>query len=212
LIHFEGTAVMRQNWSRFALLMLLAPVGVLAQSSTDVPPNVEEVTPVTAVQTPAPSQTALAGPKAEQIKRGRYLVELIGCGACHTDGAIVGEPNRARLLAGSDIGIAYTSPLQDEHPGVAYAANLTPDTKTGLGNWTDEQIAAAIRTGVTQHGRGRLMVMSWPLYAHMSDDDVYSIVAYLRSIPAVEHRVPAGVAPGTKAPAPYVHFGVYRSK
>ena len=53
--------------------------------------------------------------------------------------------------------------------------------------------------------------MSWPLYQGMSDADVNSIVAYLRSIPAVEHQVPNAVAPGTKAPSTYVHFGLYRS-
>ena len=196
--------------SYIALLMLIVPLSVFAQGSKGIPSNLEEVKPVTAVDTPVPSDASLKGPNAEQVKRGRYLVELIGCGACHTDGAIVGEPNSARLLAGSDVGIAYTSPLRDEHPGVVYAPNLTPDPKTGLSSWTDEQVAAAIRTGVSRHGT--LTVMSWPLYARMSDQDVYSIVAYLRSIPAVEHRVPAKVPPGTKAPAPYVHFSVYRSK
>ena len=42
------------------------------------------------LQTPQPRPDALAGTNAAQIKHGRYLVELIGCGACHTDGAIVG--------------------------------------------------------------------------------------------------------------------------
>ena len=116
---------------------------------------------MTVLQTPQPRPDALAGTNAAQIKHGRYLVVLIGCGACHTDGAIVGEPNQ-----------------------------------TGLGNWTDAQIVDAIRSGTRQHGSGRLIVMSWPLY---------------QSIPPVKHQVPAAVTPGTKAPSQYVRFGLYRS-
>jgi mono/diheme cytochrome c family protein len=203
----------RDHWMRLIALMPLACCALgRVQASEGIPAHLEEVTPVTVVGTPEPSATSLAGPEAARVERGRYLVELIGCGACHTDGAIVGEPDPKRLLAGSGIGIAYTSPLRDKHPGVVYASNLTPDPATGLGKWSDEQIAAAIRSGVRQHGAGKLTVMSWPLYQRMSEEDVGSIVAYLRSIPAVEHEVPAGVEPGTKAPAPYVHFSVYRSR
>jgi mono/diheme cytochrome c family protein len=195
-----------------ALLLLFAGIDVACTPAhRRIPEGLQEVAAVTVLQTPQPRPDALAGPNAAQIAHGRYLVELIGCGLCHTDGAIVGEPNAGRLLAGSAVGIAYTSPLRDKYPGVVYAPNLTPEPGTGLGTWTDEQIAAAMRSGARQHGSGRLIVMSWPLYRGMSDADVNSIVAYLRSIPPVEHAVPTAVAPGTKAPAPYVHFGVYRS-
>ena len=195
-----------------ALPLLLAGIGVAcAPARPVIPEGLQEVAPVTVVQTPEPRPDALGGAEVAQLEHGRYLVELIGCGACHTDGAIVGEPNADRLLAGSAIGIAYTSPLRDRYPGVVYAPNLTPDSKTGLGAWTDVQVGAAIRSGASRHGSGKLTVMSWPLYRRMSDADVNSIIAYLRSIPPVEHQVPAAVPPGTKAPAPYVHFSVYRS-
>jgi mono/diheme cytochrome c family protein len=203
---------MHQRTSSIRLLLPLAGIAVACTPTPNrtIPEGLQEVGAVTVLQTPQPRPDALAGPDAAQIAHGRYLVELIGCGACHTDGAIVGEPNAARLLAGSTVGIAYTSPLRDKYPGVVYPANLTPEPATGLGGWTDEQIAAAIRSGTRQHGSGKLIAMSWPLYQGMSDADVNSIVAYLRSIPPVEHKVPAAVTPGTKASAPYVHFGVYR--
>ncbi|HTY93819.1 MAG TPA: c-type cytochrome [Steroidobacteraceae bacterium] len=161
--------------------------------------------------TPAPDPAMLAHLDAARVNHGRYLVEIAGCGGCHTDGALVGEPNQARLLAGSHLGIAYTNPFRDTFPGVAYPANLTPDPKTGLGNRTDAQIAAAIRSGAGASGGWHLIAMSWPLYQNMTDDDVNAIVQYLRSIPAIEHQVPARVAPGTRASASYVYFGVYRS-
>jgi mono/diheme cytochrome c family protein len=164
-----------------------------------------------ALETPAPDPEALSHLDAARVNRGRYLVEIAGCAACHTDGALIGEPSGAMLLAGSHLGLAYTNPLRGTYPGVAYPSNLTPDPRTGLGSWSDAQIAAAIRSGDLGSSTGHLIVMSWPLYQHMSDDDVNAIVMYLRSIPAIEHQVPKRVAPGTRATTSYVYFGVHRS-
>jgi len=163
------------------------------------------------LETPAPDPSQLAHLDGAAVNRGRYLVEIAGCGGCHTDGALVGEPNAARLLAGSQLGIAYTNPLRGTYPGVAYPANLTPDPRTGLGSRSDAQVAAAIRSGSAGSDAGHLVVMSWPRYQHLSDDDVNAIVMYLRSIPPIAHEVPIRVAPGTRATTPYLYFGVYRS-
>ena len=165
----------------------------------------------TGLETPSPDPTRLSYFDVARVNRGRYLVEITGCAACHTDGAIIGEPDTRRPLAGSGIGMAYTNPASEAFPGVAYPSNLTPDPATGLGNWSDAQIAAAIRSGVSPSGSRDLVVMSSPLYRHMSDEDVSAIVAYLRSIPSIEHPVPKRVAPGTRASTPYLYFGVYRS-
>jgi hypothetical protein len=171
----------------------------------------EEVYSKSALDTPDPDASRIAQLNPTLVARGRYLVEITGCAACHTDGAIIGEPDRTRMLAGSHLGIAYTDPFRDGYPGVAYPSNLTPDPRTGLGNWTDEQIGAAIRQGESSAGPGHLMVMSWPLYQRLTDDDMEAIILYLRSIPAVEHQVPKLVRPGTRAPTPFIYFGVFRS-
>jgi len=193
------------RWT-WALLVLLA--GCATQ---DPLAGYEELTPTTVMEAPPPDERRTPSPPAE-VAHGRYLVELLGCGACHTDGALVGEPRMDRRLAGSDIGIAYTDPVHDPDPGVAYPRNLTPDPDTGLGRWSDEQIVQAIRGGVNRHGIGRLLVMPWGAYSRMTDADVYAIVAYLRSLAPVSHRVPESVPPGEPAPSPYVHFGTYRSR
>jgi mono/diheme cytochrome c family protein len=166
------------------------------------------------LETPAPDPdklSRLSQRDVAQVTHGRYLAEIAGCAGCHTDGALVGEPNPGLQLAGSRLGIAYTDPLRGTPPGVAYPSNLTPDPKTGLGNWTDAQIAAAIRAGDSGSGPGHLAVMTWPLYQHMTDDDVDAIVAYLRTLPPTEHEVPRRVLPGTKATTSYIYFGVFRS-
>lgn len=146
------------------------------------------------------------------VQRGKYLTELLGCGACHTDGALIGNPNAALALAGSRVGIAYTSPLEHKFPGVVYPANITPDVDTGIGGWSDRQVANAIRAGIGRHGNRRISTMPWQGYSILSDDDVNAIVAYLRSIPAVRHEVPLDVEPGRRAREEFVYFGVYQSR
>ncbi len=165
--------------------------------------------------TPSTMQEAPAGPSdypIEQVMRGKYMAELLACGTCHTDGALIGEPNAKRLYGGSAIGIAYSNPFEEKLPGVIYPANITPDKSTGIGSWTDDEITRLIRSGVDKHGRRQLSVMPWPGYAKITDEDAKAIVAYLRSLKPVQYRVPANVDPGQKAVAPFVHFGVYKSK
>jgi len=160
----------------------------------------------------APTASAASPEATAAAARGEYLVELLGCGACHTDGALVGAPDLSKPLAGSDIGIAWTNPLENERPGIVYPANITPDPETGIGRWSDAQLAEAIRAGAGRHGTRRILVMPWQGYARLTEDDVAAIVTYLRSVEPVENRVPLPVPVGTKAKAPYVHFGVYRSR
>ena len=167
--------------------------------------------PVTIMDAPAPAPGA--GAQAPGlVARGQYLVELLGCGSCHTDGALIGEPRLDRRLAGSEVGIAYSNPLTKAHPGVVYPKNLTPDLKTGIGAWSEEDIVRVIRSGVDPGGRQHLSVMPWPAYGKLTDDDAFAIAAYLRALEPVEHAVPANVRPGQPAKSPFVHFGVYRAR
>ena len=191
-------------------LFFAGACGTASTAPDDPLDNYEEVTPATVLDTPGPVRTGTYNP--EQVDRGKYMVELLGCPSCHTDGALAGVPNSRRFLAGSRTGIAYTNPLKNQNPGVLYPANLTPDKETGIGTWSDDDILRVLRTGVTPEGRHTLSVMPWTSYARLSDEDANAIVAYLRSLPPVHHQVPENVQPGQKAEEPYVHFGVYRSK
>jgi hypothetical protein len=172
----------------------------------------EEVDATSILDAPAARPGTYSPQNRALVERGEYLVELLGCGSCHTDGALVGDPDFEKSLAGSSIGIAYTNPLGEKNPGIIYSPNITPDEATGIGTWTDQQIANAIRGGISRHSSRRLASMPWRGYAKISDDDVNAIVSYLRRIEAVEHRVPDEVAPGERASHRFVYFGVYRSK
>jgi hypothetical protein len=142
----------------------------------------------------------------ERVARGEYLVGLLGCTSCHTDGQLFNKPKKERFLAGSEIGIAYTN---DERPGVVFPANLTSDDKTGLGRWTAEEITRNIRFGIDKHGRQQLPIMPWPGYQQMAIEDAEAITAYLMSLPPIKHRVPENVAPNEVSKFPFVRFGVY---
>jgi len=193
-----------------ALPLLLAACA--AESPYDPLADSEELDATTILEAPSPIPGNFAPQNRCQVDRGKYLVELLGCGACHTDGALDGAPIKERALAGSRIGIAYLNPLGDEYPGIIYPPNITPDIETGIGDWSDTQIESAVRTGSGRHAGRRITVMPWQGYAKITNEDATAIVAYLRSIKAVSHDVPDEVAPGARAKKPFVYFGVYRSR
>lgn len=195
---------------------LIAVAALSGACATDVSDSVvdyyEEVDATSILDAPAAQPGTYSPQNRALVERGEYLVELLGCGSCHTDGALLGDPDIEKSLAGSSIGIAYTNPLGEKQPGIIYPSNITPDEATGIGTWTDQQIGNAIRAGISRHGSRRLATMPWRGYAKISDDDVRAITGYLRRIEAVDHRVPGEVEPGERASHPFVYFGVYRSK
>jgi mono/diheme cytochrome c family protein len=195
-----------QAMKRLALAVLSLPVFVACVSETPRDPldDYVEVKPATILEAPSAIR--------DGIRRGEYMVELLGCGACHTNGALQGAPDWDRPLAGSDVGIAMTTPLEYRNPAILYAPNLTPDVKTGLGSWSEEQIVDAIRAGKDRHGGSLGLVMPWRGYGILSDEDARAIAGYLLSLDPVEHQVPRNVPQGQKARGPFVYFGVYEKK
>lgn len=125
-----------------------------------------------------PGAAALAD---QRLERGRYLVESIGaCGNCHTPQGPNGPLPGMRLAGGL--------PVQD--PGfTATSANITPDPETGIGRWTDTQIALAIREGRRPDGTLIGPPMPFNQYRDLSDNDIAAIVSYLRSVPPVKNAV-----------------------
>jgi len=136
-----------------------------------------------------PAATHAAGPVAE---RGKYLVNVAGCGDCHTPGGLLGKPDVTRALGGSEVGFELPG------AGVFYGPNLTPDKETGLGNWTRWQIVNAIRLGKRPDGRRLAPVMPWPGFAHLTDSDAMAIATYLTTLPPVKNKVPGPFGPDEK--------------
>lgn len=132
------------------------------------------------------------------VERGKYLATLGGCGDCHTPGGLIGSPDPKRLLGGSDVGFG------DPAAGVWIGPNLTPDKETGLGDWTDDQIVAAITQGVRPDGRKLSPIMPWPSFSHLTADDARAIVAYLKSLPSVKNKVFGPYVASQTPAAPYI--------
>lgn len=145
----------------------------------------------------------------ERVEHGKYLVKLLGCGSCHTEGALFGAPEQSLLLAGSSIGIAYSTPLEVREPAITFPTNLTPDKRTGIGRLNVEQISEAIRHGRGRYGRQLNPVMPWWGYASLSESDANAIAQYLKSIPPISHQVPSDVEEGQRTNESFVYFGVY---
>lgn len=113
---------------------------------------------------------------AGSVERGDYLVNTImGCGNCHT-------PIGAQ---GFDESKAFSGRVVDDSPAMhAVSANITPGGPTK--DWTDEQFMKAIREGIRPDGSLIGPPMPFEVYGGISDDDLASIVAYLRTVPAVD--------------------------
>jgi hypothetical protein len=196
---------------KICMLGLLWYLGVVSCSTGFNPlDDYKQLEPATNLPTQEPADTIIY--PAEEVAHGKYLVTLLGCSICHTDGALVGEPDLELVLAGSRTGIAYSNPLVEKNPGVVYPSNITPDLETGIGSWSLDQIITMIRAGTKSHGGQSIPVMPFPEYAKIEMNDAHAIAVYLKSLAPVAHKVPANVAPGQRATAPFVHFGVYQSK
>ena len=102
---------------------------------------------------------------------------------CHSDRDW--KTHGAPVLSGLE-GAGWDVPWADNHmPGPVFAPNLTPDSETGLGAIPDDAVARAIREGVSHDGRA-LFMMPWQNYRNLSDEDVASVVTYLRTLAPVK--------------------------
>jgi mono/diheme cytochrome c family protein len=123
----------------------------------------------------------------QRLERGRYIATaLSGCIFCHSphDWNAPGIP----LKPGKE-GSGEVEPYAGL-PGRIVAPNLTPDPETGADRWTDDQFARAIREGVGHDGRALFPLMPYTHYHQMSDEDLASVIVYLRSLPPVRNALP----------------------
>jgi mono/diheme cytochrome c family protein len=122
-----------------------------------------------------------------RLARGRYLtLGVLGCENCHSrkDWSKHGAPVVAGMeLAGQVLSL-------EGFPGSATVPNITPDRETGGGDWIDDEFARAIREGIKHDGRTLFPMMPYSEYKQLSDEDVESVVVYLRSVPGVRNPVP----------------------
>ncbi len=158
------------------LALLLAAVGVLAVKNHFLWPRTRPLTSRTFARTP------------ERLARGAYLAHSVTpCMDCHSPHDWT--KHDAPILPGME-GAGQDMSMLKGLPGRMVAPNLTPDPETGAGNWSDDALARAIREGIGHDGRALFPMMPYQDEAHLSDEDLASIVVYLRSLPAVRNPLP----------------------
>ena len=151
----------------------------------------------TVSKTPTTSETTTSkavvnfNPTVARLERGRYLVEgPAHCFQCHSEvdwqnpGA---QPKTGRKGAGTV--------FIEEGFEWLVAPNITPDKETGAGTWTDAQFARALREGVGHDGRRLFPIMPYMNFRELSDEDLASVVVYIRSLDPVRNTLPKSVIP-----------------
>ncbi len=166
--------------AKFAVMYVLLPAAALAGAAVAY---FELRQPAMA---PAASIRVQSTP--ERLARGKYLFEnLADCAGCHSPRII------ERYTAPVDparVGAGFVFPPELGLPGRVVGANLTPDPETGLGRWNDGEKLRAIREGVSRDGRALFPFMPYHQFARMSDEDAFSLVAYMNSLPSVRNPLP----------------------
>ncbi len=172
-------------------------------------------------------KTTAAEPKelsnAELLARGRYIVTTAACNDCHSPKIMTAMgpvPDSTKLLSGHPAGSPL--PPMDKNAlkpgywalfspdltasagpwGISFSANLTPDTATGIGAWTEEVFVKTLRTG--RHlgqpgGRHLLPPMPQEYVGQYNDEDLKSIFTYLKALPPIRNKVPEPVSPDEAA-------------
>ena len=169
-----------------AYIRTLAPVeNAVPESKLNFPMNlIVRLIPRPAAPSPIPDT-------ADDIAYGKYMTSAAGCYDCHTQIDDKGKP-----LPGMD----YAGGMEIHFPApwsfLNRTANITPDNATGIGNWSREQFIAKFRSFAPDSVRQVALdsttfntAMPWTLYSGMTDKDLGSIYAYLRTIKPVNHKV-----------------------
>lgn len=157
------------------------------------------------------------------IDRGNYLVTSGGCNDCHSPkimSPMGPEADSTKLLSGHPAGsklppidasalkpggwvlmapdiTSFVGPW-----GISYAANLTPDSATGIGAWSETNFIKALRTGKhmgIETGRPIMPPMPYPYIGQFNDEDLKAMFAYLKSLPPVSNKVPEPTPPNQVA-------------
>ena len=125
----------------------------------------------------------------ERVARGTYLAEhVLECAGCHTksDHSRFASPPTGPKGGGGDCFEEAYAPGDS----VICVPNITPHADAGVGGWTDDELARAIRDGVDRDGELLYALMRTNAFQHLSDEDVYSLIAWIRSLDPVAEPAP----------------------
>jgi len=200
-------------WTSWAPL-LLGAAGCGKHKTSDEP----EAAPPAMRKTTRPLTDVVFERTPARLDRGKYLAEgLLQCFICHTD-RDWNQPGAPPLVGKKGSGHVF----RDDGEYRLVAPNITPDPETGAGTWTDDMFARAIREGISHDGRGLHPQMWYDSFRNLSDEDLASVIVYIRSIPAVHNllkttkekkeRAPMSEAITNAVPEPDSTYAVTRGR
>ena len=160
--------------------------------------------------------------QADVLEHGKYIAAIAGCVDCHTPfQEEFQDPDKMTLdqlqLFSFNLGatqdrenklLAGGRPFDLGPAGVLLTRNLTPDQESGIGSWSDEQVKLAIKTGIDNQGKLLFPVMPYHVYNTMADTDLEALIAYLRSIKAVNNLIPKSTISTEGFPVPSYEAGI----
>lgn len=196
----------QKTFTTFVMTAIVAIVLVLG-----IVPMAAKKTGTANAQAESPAEV-----QKRRVARGGYIVSTAGCHDCHTPWrmgpngpepdmslALSGHPESVKLppppklsdgawvWSASGTNTAFSGPW-----GVSYTANLTPERITGIGVWTEDIFVNTIRSG--RHwgvARPILPPMPWSVYRNLTDEDLKSVFAYLRTVKPIRNQVPEPLPP-----------------
>ncbi|MCC7010255.1 MAG: cytochrome c [Acidobacteria bacterium] len=130
-------------------------------------------------------------PSPERLARGAYLLSAVTpCLACHSESV---EPGAMWVPKPGTEGGGQPWP----EPALSWVVtpNITPDRDTGIGGWSDDAIARAVREGIGHDGRALFPLMPYQKFRRMSDEDLASVVTYLRTLSPLRRERPRSAIP-----------------
>ena len=154
-----------------AYLRTLKPISNKVEDPIYNVPQVENVIP-------GGEKPFTEGMMTDKLKKGFYLVTIAHCMDCHTPMEKGVRQWSTRLGAG---GFEFPGPW-----GVSVSRNITSSKTKGIGAWSDDEIKRAITAGVSKDGSKLKPPMGYQYYATLTPDDLDAIVAYLRTVPALD--------------------------
>ncbi len=160
-----------------AFLRTIKPIENAVEGNTDLK-----------LDKPIPLPITPMDPGIEAVEQGKYLARLAHCGDCHTPFGEDGKRDESKFFAG---GREFTA-LDFQGSGKVWSANLTPDPKTGIGKYSEDELMTAIvdldkRDGTAIVGPMTFYTDAWSKLTHK---DAKALAAYLRSLPPVVNEVP----------------------
>lgn len=109
----------------------------------------------------------------DRVERGRYLATAANCASCH-------DTDQTAFMAG---GVSFQTDF-----GTIVSTNITPDRETGIGLWSPEEFLRSMRHGQRPNGEHLYPVFPYTSFTRMTDEDIFDLFAYLRSIPPVRRK------------------------